>query len=138
MTTATLQQDISHQDIHVLVTRFYERVRAHPRLGPIFDGKIGESDEDWAPHLAKIEAFWANVIRHERVYSGNPMQAHVAVPGIETHDFAIWLDLFGQTARACLPIAKAEVITAAANRIGRSLAMGIERARNFGPPNLAM
>jgi hemoglobin len=138
MAEATVQAEISRKDIRTLVTLFYERVRRHPRLGPIFHRKISERSENWAPHLAKIENFWANVVRHERTYSGNPMQAHMAVSDIKTEDFAIWLDLFEQAARECLPPHKADRFNQSARRIGRSLAMGVERTRNSGPPSLAL
>lgn len=137
MTTATVQADISRHDLRNLVTLFYGRVRQHPRLGPIFHAAIGETDEAWAPHLAKIENFWANVVRHERVYSGNPMQAHLSVHGIRPEDFAIWLGLFEQAARDCLPAQKADLMDQTARRIGRSLAMGVERAQSSGPPRLS-
>lgn len=138
MTEATLQAEISRDDIRTLVTTFYTRVRLHPRLGPIFHGKIGEHDDDWLPHLAKIEDFWANVVRHERVYSGNPMQVHMSISDIKTEDFEVWLDLFEQAARETLPTHKASIFNQSARRIGRSLAMGVERARNSGPPNLSL
>lgn len=130
--------DISRQELRTLIDAFYQKVRAHPRLGPIFNGKIGSTDSEWAPHLDKIENFWANVIRRERVYRGNPMQKHMALPDIEVGDFAIWLSLFEETAHACLPRDKAVVMDNAARRIGCSLAMGIERARPSGPPSLAI
>lgn len=138
MTVATMQANISRDDISALVALFYARVRQHTRLGPIFHAKIGQTDEAWAPHLEKIENFWANVIRHERVYSGNPMQVHLSVPGIQPEDFAIWLDLFERAAHDCLPKAKASVMSQTARRIGRSLAMGVERANTSGPPRLSL
>ena len=85
---------ITDQDIALLVAAFYTRVRAHPVLGPVFEAKIGTTDREWAPHLRKIEAFWANVMLGARSYDGNPMQAHLNAPGIQPEHFAIWLDLF--------------------------------------------
>lgn len=129
---------ISRTELRALIHAFYQKVRAHPRLGPIFNAQIGLTDAEWGPHLEKIENFWANVVRRERAYSGNPMQTHMALPDIEVSDFAIWLSLFEETAFERLPPAKAGIMDSAARRIGRSLAMGIERARSAGPPSLAI
>ena len=127
---------ITRADIENVVSAFYTKVRAHPRLGPIFARQIGTEDAQWAPHLAKIRSFWANVMLHERAYSGNPMQVHMGIPDILPGDFAIWLDLFQNTAAARLPAEKAETFDVMARRIGRSLKMGLERSRGDGPPIL--
>ncbi len=128
---------ITRDDIHTVVTEFYSRIRAEPRLGPIFEKHIGISDSDWAPHLNKIRDFWANVMLRDRAYQGNPMQAHMAVPEIQGTDFAIWLDLFQSTVTDSLPPAKAQVFDILARRIGKSLRMGLEQARPDGPPAFA-
>ncbi len=133
-----MQDKITRAELHALITRFYAQVRQHPRLGPIFNGKIGTTDADWEPHLTKIEDFWANVVRQERVYHGNPMLKHMALPDIEVSDFEIWLTLFEETALATLPPEKARLMDSTARRIGRSLAMGIERSRHNGPPDLSL
>ncbi|QIE57800.1 group III truncated hemoglobin [Pikeienuella piscinae] len=126
---------MTREDIRRLIEPFYKRVRADARLGPIFEGEIGVTDEEWAAHLDKIEAFWANVMLHERSYQGNPMQAHLAVPEIQGEDFAIWLDHFEKTARRVLPEEKADAFAFLSRRIGASLRMGIEQARG-GVPRL--
>ncbi|MEM7546420.1 MAG: group III truncated hemoglobin [Pseudomonadota bacterium] len=131
------KSEITREDIAVLVAGFYTRVRADARLGPIFERKIGKTDAEWQPHLRKIEAFWANVMLHERAYRGNPMQAHLAVAAIETGHFAIWLDLFEATARDLLPESKAAAFNTLARRIGSSLSMGIEQARGGAVPRLS-
>ena len=44
--------------IDVLVETFYQRVRAHPQLGPVFEDRIGDT---WGEHLATMKAFWGSV-----------------------------------------------------------------------------
>ena len=44
--------------ISLLVDTFYERIRDHAVLGPIFAEKIGDN---WGPHLARMKDFWASV-----------------------------------------------------------------------------
>ena len=123
-------------DISRLVDAFYRRVRQDARLGPIFEHRIGHTDAEWQPHLAKIEGFWANVMLGARSYRGNPMQAHLAVPDIRASDFGIWLDLFEGTARDLLPENKAEAFVVIARRIGASLSMGLQRVQKDGIPDL--
>lgn len=79
--------------ISELVETFYARVRAHPRLGPIFNGEIN----DWPAHLAKLKDFWASVAMNAGRYSGKPMPAHMKLEGITREDFGMWLGLFRQT-----------------------------------------
>lgn len=128
---------MDRREIRALVEAFYAEVRRHPRLGPIFEGRIGVTAEDWAPHLDKIEAFWASTLLGQRGYSGRPMQAHAAVEEIEDGDFDLWLDLFERTAQAVLGKERAAQVDLVARRIGASLRMGLDRARTPGsPPNL--
>ncbi|WP_340107709.1 group III truncated hemoglobin [Pikeienuella sp. HZG-20] len=127
---------MTRADIRRLIEPFYKRVRANPRLGPIFEGRIGVTDEEWAEHLATIEAFWSNVMLRERAYQGNPMAVHLSVPEIRGEDFEIWLDLFEETAKEVLPEAKAAAFTILSRRIGASLRMGVEQARGGAVPRL--
>lgn len=127
---------ITRDDIRQLLGPFYERVRADDRLGPIFEARIGETDSEWGPHLAKIEDFWANVMLHERAYRGNPMQVHLSMPEIRGADFEVWLDHFEATAHDVLPESKAAAFSLLARRIGASLRMGIDQARAGGIPSL--
>lgn len=126
--------DITRDDITRLVGAFYPRVRQDARLGPIFEGRIGISEDVWAKHMATIGDFWANVMLRERAYTGNPLQVHLGIPEIEESDFTTWLDLFEDTARKELPAEKADVFNVLARRIGRSLWMGINIQRNPMPP----
>jgi len=127
---------VTGADIEKLLPQFYASVRANDRLGPIFHKHVGTTDADWAPHLAKIGDFWANVMLKERAYQGNPMQAHLGIPEIRPEDFSVWLGLFDQAAKEVLSPEKAAAFSILAHRIGRSLAMGIAQARSDGPPAL--
>ncbi len=131
------KQGIARSDIRALIDGFYARVRKDDRLGPIFARHVGTTDADWAPHLRKIEDFWANVMLHDRVYSGNPMQVHRGIAGLQQDDFARWLEIFDQAAEDILPSAKAQVFHVLAHRIGRSLSMGLMQANRHAPPSLA-
>ncbi len=108
--------------ISKLVDTFYERVRQHPQLGPVFNGTV----DDWPEHLAKLKSFWESVALSAGAYSGRPMQAHMRVPAIEPAHFGQWLYLFEQTLRDIAPNeAVVEYFMVRASRIGESLKLGL-------------
>lgn len=113
--------DITRDEIARVVAAFYERIRAHPGLGPVF----AEHVHDWRQHEAKIVDFWANAILHERSYDGNPMQVHVKAGNVRPGMFSTWLDLFDSVLRAELRPDQAAAWSATAHRIGRSLRAGV-------------
>ena len=59
--------------ISILVDAFYERIRAHPEIGPIFEDVIGDN---WTPHLARMKDFWASVALNAGRYAGKPVPKH--------------------------------------------------------------
>lgn len=107
-----------------LVHRFYEKIRADPVLGPIFDERI----HDWDTHLARMVDFWSSVTLMTGRYHGRPLQAHAALP-VEAAHFERWLALFETTARDVCPPAAAALLVAKARRIADSLALGIASHR---------
>ncbi|MEM7327163.1 MAG: group III truncated hemoglobin [Pseudomonadota bacterium] len=111
-----------------LVETFYQRVLAHPRLGPIFNGAV----EDWNEHLPKMKDFWSSVALNSGRYSGKPVPVHQALQGVTEEDFAIWLGLFEQTVQDLS--ANAETVSyfmQRAQRIAQSLKLAM-----FGLPSL--
>ena len=115
--------------IHTLVYAFYDRVRADPDLGPVFDRVI----TDWTPHLAKMCDFWSSVTLMSGRYHGTPMSAHAAVPGIEPRHFTRWLELFRRTANDVCPPDAAALFVDRAERIAQSLQTGIAVSRGELP-----
>ena len=129
---------VTRDQIERVVARFYADIRAHKRLGPVFLNILSSDAEIWRVHEAKIAAFWANAILHERSYDGNPMLVHSGISAIEPDMFTDWLALFDQTLAKELPTNLALQWSALAHRIGRGLRMGIEMQQNRadGPPIL--
>jgi hemoglobin len=130
-TPATL--DETH--IATLVDRFYDKVRADPSIGPIFNAAV----HDWAEHKRLLTSFWCSVALRTASYRGNPMAVHRAQPAIRAEHFVRWLDLWRETTREVLDEASAAQMLDYAERIGRSLRMGMglpDRldARPFGIP----
>ena len=123
---------ITEPMIRTLVVTFYDRVRADPLLGAVFNRVI----DDWDAHLDKLCNFWSSVTLMTGRYKGTPMHAHAALPDITPAHFERWLALFQLTATRTCPPEAAAVFVDRANRIAESLQMGIAIHRGEGivPP----
>lgn len=106
-----------------LVDGFYDRVRADPLLGPVFDDRIS----DWGPHLEQMRLFWSSVALMSGAYHGRPMPKHLPLP-VDARHFDRWLELFEATARDLCPPAAADHFIERARRIAESLELGIAGA----------
>jgi hemoglobin len=117
-----LQADTGIDDVVIekLVHAFYARVRRDELLGPIFAARISE----WDHHLQRLCDFWSSVVLMTGRYHGSPMQKHLPLP-VEAGHFDRWLQMFRQTAlEICNPKAAA-VFIERAERIARSIEMGV-------------
>jgi hemoglobin len=119
MATADL---CTEEEIVTLVHGFYDKVRADPVLGPIFDTHV----DDWDTHLAKMCSFWSSLLLGSGTYRGTPMPTHIALPGLQAPMFGQWLALFHQTTEALPNRAFAERAEEFAQRIARSLWFGYQ------------
>jgi hemoglobin len=117
--------EITEAEIALLVERFYGRVRAHPLLGPVFHAAIGETEAAWATHLARLRRFWSAVMLRSGAYHGDPYSVHLRLPGLTPEMFAQWLALFDATCTELFPAATAAAFRDRAQRIARSLQMGL-------------
>ena len=135
MTTALPPRfDITRPEIERVVAVFYECIRNHPGLGPVFAAHI----TDWPPHEAKVARFWANTILHERGYDGTPVTAHTEAGNVKPGMFSTWLALFDTVLEAELTPQQAQAWSALAHRIGRSLRASVVERETFagGVPKL--
>jgi len=105
-----------------LVRTFYGKVRRNERLGPIFDGEIGDR---WEPHLEKMTDFWCAVILKNGAYSGRPVPAHMKLKQVVPEDFEIWLGIFRETVTELCEPEVAEVFIERAERIAQSLQLAM-------------
>jgi hemoglobin len=111
---------LTEADIARLVDRFYERVRVHPTLGPVFNPAV----HDWEAHKATLVDFWSSIELRSGRYRGQPMAMHRSHP-IEAAHFADWLALWETTAHEVLTAPQAERFVDHARRIARSLMYGL-------------
>lgn len=129
MTALPPRFDITRDDIARVVAAFYEQIRQHPGLGPVFAAHV----TDWPAHEEKITRFWANAILYERAYDGNPAQIHKQAQNVRPGMFEPWLALFDMTLKRELTPNQAAAWSALAHTIGRSLrASVVERMQGPG------
>jgi len=124
---------ITTEYISVLVDSFYDRIRVHETLGPIFNNAIGDN---WDMHLAQMKRFWASVAMNAGTYSGSPVEKHRKHNAvIESQHFDLWLDLFKQTLEETAPTPDCvNYFMTRAERIANSLKLSIFGTSGLGPP----
>ncbi len=121
MTALPPRFDVTRDDIDRVVAHFYQLVRQHPGLGPVFAVHV----TDWPAHEARVADFWANAILHDRGYDGNPVQVHRAAGNVRPGMFDAWLALFDKVLREDLRPDQAEAWSALAHKIGRTFRAGV-------------
>lgn len=115
-----MKNDITNRnDIELLVNTFYDKVKANPIIGHIFNdiAKV-----DWEHHLPKMYSFWASLLLGEHSFSGNPMQKHIELSKqtkMTNVEFSEWLLLFTQTTGELFKGEKAEEAKTRAANIAR-------------------
>jgi hemoglobin len=117
-----MTDDIDEADLPPLLAAFYDRVRADPLLGPVFEGAV----DDWPHHLALLVRFWSSVMLTSGRYKGNPVAAHLRhADQITPAMFSRWLALWRQTTGELLSASAALAMQAKADRIGESLQLAL-------------
>lgn len=123
---------LSESQVAELVDCFYEKVRRHHSLGPVFNAAI----DDWDEHKRLLVSFWSSVALGTRSYRGNPMGKHRGHPITGSH-FEEWLALWQETCGELLTPEQARRMVGFANRIGASLRYGLglnDGTRSLGLP----
>lgn len=106
------------EQISKMVEHFYQQVRAHESLGPIFEHHLVDR---WPAHLSKMKDFWEAVLLRTGVYKGKPVPAHLKLTEVVTGDFGDWLGLFRRSAQEFLEPEAVPLVVATAERIAKSL-----------------
>ncbi|APS37804.1 MULTISPECIES: group III truncated hemoglobin [Salegentibacter] len=94
-----MKNDIkTREDVFLLVSGFYKKVRQNPEIGHFFNEVI----KDWDAHFEKLTDFWESNLFFKATYKGNPQKVHVKVDQennqeISNYHFGIWLNLWFET-----------------------------------------
>ena len=87
-------QDITTlKDIHLLVDRFYEKVKDDQNIGHFFNQRL---EGRWEAHHKKLYRFWHTVLLRRPDYFGNPVPMHFSMQ-IKQEHFDHWLKLWNGT-----------------------------------------
>jgi len=125
-----MKEDIKNrEDIFLLVSTFYSKVRKDEVLGPFF-GRI----EDWNEHLERLTTFWESSLFLQTKYYGNPLKAHAKADAensntISELHFGIWLNLWFRTIEELFEGEIAENAKRRARKMGTFLYLKIFEAR---------
>ncbi len=120
----------TREDIALLIHRFYAKVRAHDRLGPIFNEVI----HDWDTHLDRLTDFWETNLFFVRNYKGNPLRVHIDVDeqfdgSIEQLHFGNWLQLWFETLDSLFQGRYTEIAKARARSMATTMFMKMYQSR---------
>jgi hemoglobin len=112
---------INEDTLRVMLTDFYDKVRKDDLIGPIFNNKIGTTDEDWAPHMDRVVAFWCSVLLGAKTYGGGFMIKHAQLPNLEMTHFKRWMELFMPSVSDHYQVSQSIEITIKAQTLMRNL-----------------
>lgn len=95
-----LHNDITRENLRILMTSFYEKAIDDKVLGPFFIHELGDdiTNEDWVEHIELLADFWLAQLLGENTYRGNFVGAHIKVAHISKESFVSWIKLFSMTA----------------------------------------
>jgi len=121
----------NRDDVYLLVSKFYEKVRKDETLAPFFN----ETIKDWDAHLQHLTTFWESSLFLKTKYTGNPLEAHVKVDtendnSITELHFGLWLNLWFETIDELFEGDYAENAKRRARKMGTFLYLKIFEARN--------
>ena len=126
------KKDIQNrEDVFLLVSEFYKKVRIDSVLGPFFNTVIS----DWDEHIQRLTTFWESSLFLKTRYTGNPLQAHIKVDkdnnnSIAELHFGLWLNLWYQTIDELFVGDYAENAKRRARKMGTFLYLNIFQSRN--------
>jgi len=94
-----LANEITRENIEIMVMNFYRRVLQDDLVGPFFTAKLGDdmTNEHWEPHLKLLIDFWASIALNDSSYRGNPFAPHMYLGELSSEVFEQWLKLFYAT-----------------------------------------
>ncbi len=105
-----MKKDIENrEDVKLLINRFYDKVKADPLIGFIFNDVM---KVNWELHLPRMYDFWENTLFYIGGYTGNPMEIHRRLNQIvplSAEHFQQWTNLFTSTVDEIFSGEKAEL-----------------------------
>lgn len=121
--------DLHDEDLHDLLSSFYEKIEKDALLQGYFVGL------DMSEHMPRIVGFWSTLLFHTGRYSGNAFLPHQRMPSLAAAHFARWVATLESVVDARFAGTSANLMKALAHRIAYSmqLRLGIEPFAPFQP-----
>lgn len=128
--TVNMKEVESREDLFLLVSTFYQKVRQDAELGPFFN----ETITDWEAHLQHLTDFWETTLFGIRKFKGDPAHTHIEVDRkfnnrIGANEFGIWINHWVQTLDENFEGKNAEILKERARRMGTHLFVSIYQGR---------
>ena len=127
-----MKKDIeSREDVELLVNTFYDGIKVHNLLSPIFNVS---ANVNWETHLPKMYSFWSSLLLGEHSFTGNPMATHIALSKnipLTSLEFSEWIQLFNATVDDLFEGEKANEAKIRAANIARLMLFNIEAASSI-------
>lgn len=126
------KQDLkTREDVYLLVSSFYKKIRNNDILGPFFN----ETIKDWNAHLEVLTTFWESSLFLKTRYTGDPIKAHTEVDKMFNHSisdthFGLWLNLWFETIDELFEGDYAENAKRRARKMSTFIHLKIFEARN--------
>ncbi|MGI0105163.1 group III truncated hemoglobin [Salinimicrobium sp. WS361] len=126
-----MKNDIQNrEDVFLLVSTFYTKVRANKKIGHFFNDTIN----DWPAHLEKLTDFWETNLFMVSKFRGNPMRAHKEVDrdfdhSIEQAHFGEWLNMWYETLDELFEGDRASIAKNRARNMAHNLFMNMYLSR---------
>jgi len=91
-----LHNEITKENIKIMVVKFYSVVLKDEEVGPFFIEKLGANLNTflWQTHIELLTNFWASIALGDTTYRGNPFAPHSRLNGLKRETFDQWLVLF--------------------------------------------
>ncbi|NER14028.1 globin [Leptobacterium flavescens] len=127
-----MKKDIkSREDVFLLITTFYGRIRKDELLGPFFNKHI----HDWESHFERLTDFWETNLFFVKKFKGNPLQKHQEVDTAHDHKiseyhFGIWLNHWFQTLDELFEGENTEKAKARARNMGSFMYLQMFKSRS--------
>lgn len=127
----------NRDDVFLLVSEFYNKIRKDAVLGPFFNRVI----TDWDAHIERLTTFWETSLfmtrKLEHRYNGNPLQVHIHVDqendnSITQEHFGLWMNLWFATLDEYFEGEIAQNAKNRARKMGTFMYINIFQARQEG------
>ena len=126
-----MKNDIQNrEDVNLVVTTFYDKIRKDALLSPIFNERITH----WDKHLAHLTDFWESSLFFVNKYKGNPLEKHIQVDTaikntINEQHFGVWLNYWIQTLDELFEGEKVNIAKNRARKMGTFIYIKLFEAR---------